>query len=311
MGFVQQPVDTISPFCHFLTVYIERIFHMSEIKLPDIQLNDRVVIVTGADRGLGRAMSIGLAKAGATVVLASPVLERLEVVACEIEELEPGRALVHFVDITDFKSCRALVQATLEQAGRLDVLVNNARRLHRGPGIPSRGNSQPLFETNPDVYRETITVNVIGTFFMTRAVVEHFLTQGKGKIVNLSTSVRHFYNKNDSPYGVTKAGIEASTQIWARDLEDSGVTVNSLLPGGAADSDPDRPPKPGQVLLPVDIMNPLIIWLASELSDGVTGCRFVGKKWDSSFPLDQAAHAAREEPVFQDQPLGTFPLKKG
>lgn len=284
---------------------------MNEIKLPDIRLNDRVVIVTGADRGLGRAMSLGLARAGATVVLASPVLKGLEVVATEIEALGSGQALVNFVDITDFESCRSLVRATLEQTGRLDVLVNNARRLHRGPGIPSRGNSLPLFETNPEIYKETVSVNVVGTFFMSRAAVEHFLKQGKGKIVNLSTSVRHFYGKNDSPYGVTKAGVEASTQIWARDLEDSGIAVNSLLPGGAAASDPDRPKKPGQVLLSVDIMNPLIIWLASERSDGVTGCRFVGTKWNSSLPPDEAANAAREEPVFTDQPLGTFSLKKG
>ncbi len=283
---------------------------MDEIKLPDIRLDDRVVIVTGSDRGLGRAMSLGLAQAGATVVLASPVMEGLKAVAAEIEALNSGRALVHFVDITDLTSCRTLIHETLDQAGHLDVLVNNARRLHRGPGIPSKGNSLPMFETNPEIYKETVFVNIIGTFFMSRAAVEHFLEQGKGKIINLSTSIRHFYSKKDSPYGVTKAGIEASTQIWARDLDGTGVTVNSLLPGGATDSDPDRPKKPGQMLLPVEIMNPLIIWLASERSDGVTGCRFVGTKWDSSLPSDEAANVAREEPVFINQPLGVFALKK-
>ncbi|MFC1815335.1 SDR family NAD(P)-dependent oxidoreductase [Thermodesulfobacteriota bacterium] len=282
---------------------------MSEIKLPDIRLDGRVVIMTGADRGLGRAMSLGLARAGATVVLASPEEERLKAVAAEIEALGSGRALVNFVDITDFESCRALVQATIEQAGRIDVLVNNARRLHRGPGLPLPGNSLPLFETDPEIYKETVAVNVIGTFFMSRAAVEHFLKQGKGKIVNLSTSVRHFFSRHDSPYGVTKAGIEASTQIWARDLEGTGVTVNTLMPGAATDSDPERPAMPGRTLLPADIMNPLIIWLASDRSDGVTACRFVGKKWDSSLPPDEAAQTAREEPVFQDQPLGTFTLQ--
>lgn len=279
---------------------------MQEMEISGIRLDGRVVIVTGADRGLGRAMSLGLAQAGATVVLASPEPERLEAVAAAIAALSAGAALVQPVDITDLGSCRQLVLKTLERSGRLDVLVNNARRLHRGPGIPPRGNSLPVFETDPEIYRQTVNVNVVGTFFMTRAALEHFRTQGRGKIVNLTTSLRHFYSRDDSPYGVTKAALEASTQIWARDLAESGITVNSLLPGGAADSDPDRPEVPGQKLLPVEIMCAPIIWLASAHSDGVTGCRFVARNWDPSLPPTAAAAAAREEPVFYGQPEGIF-----
>jgi len=281
---------------------------MSKMPLPDVKLDDRVVIMTGADRGLGRVMALGLAEAGATVVLASPALQGLKAVAAEIEASGKGKAITCFVDITDLNSCRTLVQETITKAGRLDVLVNNARRMHVGPGLPPRGNSLPIDETDPEIYRETVTVNVIGTFFMTRAAVEHFLGQGEGKIINITTSARHFYRKHESPYGVTKAGLEASTQIWARDLESKNISMNSLLPGGSTDTDPNRQGKPGEVLLAGDVMNPLLIWLASTQSDGVTGCRFVGNKWDSSLPPAQAAQVAREEPVFRDQPLGTFDL---
>lgn len=282
---------------------------MSEIRLPDIRLDDCVVIMTGADRGLGRAMSLALARAGATVMLASPALEGLNSVAAEIEALGSGRALVNHVDITDLDSCRALVKETVDRAGRLDVLVNNARRVTRGPGLPPQGNKLPLNETDPEIYKETVMVNVIGTFLMSRAAVEHFMRQGKGRIVNITTSRSHAYRRLASPYGVTKAAIEASTQIWARDLEGTGVTVNSLLPGGSADTEPGKAKGAGKALLPADIMNPLIIWLASDNSDGVTGCRFVGKKWDASLSPDAAAQAAREEPVFEGQPPGTFVLK--
>jgi len=76
---------------------------------------------------------------------------------------------------------------------------------------------------------------------------------------------------------------------YLADLAGTGVTVNSLLPGGACDTDPDRVKRPGQTLLPVDIMNPVVVWLASDLSDGKTGGRYVGKLWDGSLPPDQAA----------------------
>ena len=75
----------------------------------------------------------------------------------------------------------------------------------------------------------------------------------------------------------------------------------TLLPGGASDTDPNRPKKEGQVLLPVDIMDPLAVWLASDQSDGANGCRFVGKLWNPDLPPSEAANGAREEPIFADQ----------
>ena len=105
--------------------------------------------------------------------------------------------------------------------------------------------------------------------------------------------------RHNSPYGVTKAAIESATLIWAADLAGTGVTVNSLLPGGACDTDPNRPPIPGVVLLPVDIMNSAVVWLASRLSDGKTGGRYVGRLWDGSLPPSVAALRAMEPPVLR------------
>ncbi|MEE8333016.1 MAG: SDR family oxidoreductase [Alphaproteobacteria bacterium] len=280
---------------------------MPTFPLPDIDLAGRVVIMTGGDRGLGRSMALAQARRGASLVIASTDDAGCARTADEINAIDgAGRAIAAPTDITDLAACRALVANTVATLGRLDVLFNNARRLMRGPGLPPSGNSLPLWETDPEIWSQTIIVNVIGTFFMARAAVEQFRETGSGKIVNVSTSRRNFSGAHNSPYGVSKAAVESEALIWARDLEGSGITVNTLLPGGSSDTDPNRPKKEGQVLLPVDIMDPLAVWLAGTGSDGKTGQRFVGKLWDPDLPPGQAADGAREEPTFAEQVPGVF-----
>jgi 3-oxoacyl-[acyl-carrier protein] reductase len=269
-------------------------------------LDGTVVIVTGASRGLGRAMALGLAEAGARVALASTEPDSLDALADDIAARHGSlRALAVPTDITQAADCARLVATVLDRFGALHVLVNNARRLHRGPGLPAAGNSLRFWESDPDIWGQTVRVNVCGTYLMTRAAVPTMLAQGWGRIVNLTTSLGTMQRARNSPYGVTKAALEAATLIWAQDLAGTGVTVNSLLPGGACDSDPERPATPGRDLLPVEIMNPAVIWLASPLSDGKTGGRYVGCKWDTRLPPGEAAAAALEMPVLRpDSGLG-------
>lgn len=265
-----------------------------------IDLEGRVVLITGASRGLGRAMAQALAEAGAKLVVSAPASEseQLAQAALEIDAAtEPGTAHAVTGDILSRTDCNRLRDAAIDHFGGLHVLVNNARRLHRGPGIPPDGNSLPIFKTDPAIWRETIEVNVVGTFQLTYAVVPHLMKQKWGRVINLTTSLGTMQRRHNSPYGVTKAALEAATLIWAQDLDGTGVTVNSLIPGGASDSDPDRPPTRG--LLPVTIMNATVVWLASALSDGHTGGRYVGKLWDSSLPPEEAAKRALEKPVFR------------
>ena len=275
----------------------------------DLELKDRVVVVTGASRGLGRAMAMGLAQAGARVVLASPESKLLHDAATEIEAAcGRGRAIAVSADITKKTDCEAVLASALDKFGGLHVLVNNARRPHRGPGLPPEGNSMPFWESNPDIWQETVQVNVNGTFLISHVIAPHLIKQGWGRIINLTTSLDTMQRGHNSPYGVTKAALEAATMIWAQDLDGTGVTVNSLIPGGSCDSDPDRPPpKGGRKLLPVDIMNPVVVWLASDLSDGKTGGRYVGKLWDGSLPPDQAAERAREAPVLRPPEVKRVP----
>ena len=267
----------------------------------DLDLKDRVIVVTGGSRGLGRAMALGLAQAGGRLVLASPDGKMLQEAAAEIDaKCGKGRALAVAADITRKADCERVLRAALDRFGGLHVLVNNARRAHRGPGLPAGGNTLPFWESNPEIWQETVQVNVNGTFLISHVMAPHMIKQGWGRIINLTTSLDTMQRGHNSPYGVTKAALEAATMIWAQDLDGTGVTVNSLIPGGSCDSDPDRPPpQGGRKLLPVDIMNPLVVWLASDLSDGKTGGRYVGKLWDPALPPNEAAARALEAPVLR------------
>src|SRR5918999_3454890 len=138
---------------------------------------------------------------------------------------------------------------------------------------------------------------------MARTAASHMLKGAFGRFVNITTSLATMQRRNNSPYGVTKAAIEAETLIWAQELAGSGVTVNSLIPGGAADTgfvhaaSRKELAAMGRILLPPSVMVPPILWLASRLSDGITGARFVGKLWDDALPPHEAAEKAREPSV--------------
>ena len=281
----------------------------SGVALPEVDLDGRVILMTGGDRGLGRSMAEAMARRGGRLSIASVDEAGCRAFADDLNaEHGAGTACAINLDVTDLAQCRNAVQETVSQLGRLDVLFNNARRLMRGPGLPPTGNSLPLWETDPEIYAETINVNVIGVFNMARAAVEHFRAHGGGKIVNISTSLHNFAYPKNSPYGVTKTALESQTLIWAGDCESENIMVNSMCPGGSVDSDLTRPNRDTKPLQPVDIMDPLAVWLCSSRSDGVTGCRFNAKYWDPALPPDEAANKSREEPVFSDQPEGRFPI---
>ena len=268
--------------------------------MSSIDLDGTVVAMTGASVGLGRAMSLALASAGARVVLAAPETDLLEAVAAEINaQAGPGRALAIRTDITVRGDCERMLAESVRRFGGLQVLVNNARRPVRGPGLPPAGNFLPFWESNPDIWQESVHVNLNGTFQTSHVIAPHLIRNGWGRIINISTSLGGLAQRHNSPYGVTKAAIESASLIWAADLAGTGVTVNSLLPGGACDTDPNRPPIPGVKLLPVDIMNPAIVWLASKHSNGKTGGRYIGRLWNESLPPDEAAAGAMTPPALR------------
>jgi 3-oxoacyl-[acyl-carrier protein] reductase len=265
-----------------------------------IDLAGRTAIVTGASRGLGKAMALALARAGARVAIASPQRDQLDQAAMEIAAAaQPGGVIAVQADITRRADCEAIVEQCRSAFGGFDILVNNARRLQRGPGIAADAFRLPFWKSDPRLWAEAVEVNVNGTFLMSHVAAPHLIARGWGRIVNISTSLDTMQRRHNSPYGVTKAAMDGETLIWAQDLAGSGVTVNTLIPGGRVDTDgdPRAPGYPPAGVLAVTAMDGMIVWLASSRSDGVTGQRFVGKFWDDGLPMDEAVARCREAPV--------------
>ena len=268
--------------------------------MTDGPLADRVAIVTGGGRGLGRIMTLALVKAGARVVAAMHIADDLEKIEAEARAAAgDGGGAVHamLADVRHAPDCDDVVNAAVREFGALHVLVNNA-----GMGmllISDDFQNQPprFWQADTEPVRAILETNLLGPFHMARPAVRHMLAGGWGRIVNVTTSINTMQRGGVYPYGPAKAGLEASSRSWAEDLAESGVTVNVLIPGGAVNTDmlPDSNRKTmqagaGRALLEPEIMAPPILWLASQASDGVTGMRFIAAQWDASIdPGDAAA----------------------
>ncbi|MBK19723.1 MAG: short-chain dehydrogenase [Rhodospirillaceae bacterium] len=266
-------------------------------------LAGKIAIITGGGRGLGRAMALGYANAGAAGILVTAAQNRdqIEATAHEINGIAgSGVALPLQADVTDRAACHDVVDIAIEKFGRVDVLINNAGL---GQGMLADDRVK-FYEGNPDGWEAIVDTNINGPFNMAYAVVKTMLRQKEGKILNVTKSRSSMYRPNESPYGPTKAALEAMTLCWAQDLLDSGVTVNSIAPGGAVETEfvlpavraaANQSKKP---YLPAEVMVPPAVWLASDESREITGCRFIGSKWDPDLPAHEAAEACREAAVF-------------
>lgn len=264
----------------------------------DGSLHDRVVLVTGGSRGLGREMALALVAQGARVAITGsrPSAALDETLALAAAAGGRGRLLPVVADATDAAACERAVQAVLSHWGSLQVLVNNAGLGMRVVSETFNTVPVPFWQIAPDAWRSIIDTNINGAFLMARACVPHMVAQGFGKLINVSTSDPTMVRRGYAPYGPSKAALEAASRVWAQDLQGTGVDVNVYLPGGATDTDllPPSANKRGADgnLLPADIMRRGIGWLCSDASNGHTGQRYIARLWDPALPQAQAAAGA-------------------
>jgi 3-oxoacyl-[acyl-carrier protein] reductase len=183
-------------------------------------LGNQVAVVTGAGRGIGRAIALKFAAAGADVVCVSRTVENSEKVAAEIRE--GGRkAWAYAVDVADAKEVEAAGERILAEASRVDVLVNNA-------GVTRDGLLMRMSEEDWDTVLDT---NLKGAFSFTKVFSRAFIKQRSGRIINISSVIGLIGNAGQCNYAASKAALIGFTKAAAREVASRGITVNAIAPG--------------------------------------------------------------------------------
>jgi NAD(P)-dependent dehydrogenase (short-subunit alcohol dehydrogenase family) len=249
-------------------------------------LEGRVSIVTGAGRGIGRAVALALAVAGSRVVLGARSLPQLDEVATAIAE-RGGQALAVALDVTDPDSIGQFVDRAVTSFQRLDVLINNAGSNNGGDD----GAIGPLWEINPEAWWYDIEVNLRGTFLCTRAALPHMISTGGGHIINVVSTAAAMAWPYNTAYACSKAAVIRLTDSVAEEVREKGVYLFALSPGsvdtelraGAVESAAGHrwltKVNPNPRWVPAEAPAAAVVLLASGEADGLSG-RFLSVDWD-------------------------------
>ena len=236
------------------------------------RLDGKVAIVTGASRGLGRAMALALAEAGADVALAARSVPDLDDSAHQVER-RGRRALAIPTDVADYAQVEALVERAVDGLGRLDILVNNSGIAH----------VSPVAEMPPEEFRRTVEVNLIGVFNGCRAAAARLIAQQSGKVVNLASVLGAVGLPGYAAYSASKGGVIALTRALGVEWARHNVQVNAIAPGwfvtdmNAEAFDDARVRErllrdvPARRTGRLEEIGPLLVYLASPASDYMTG----------------------------------------
>ncbi len=189
--------------------------------LTEKKLKDKVAIVTGASRGIGREIALLFAREGAKVVITARNKELLDSLAEEISQLSGQDCMSFVLDVKDAQKVDEMVDKTLDKYHRVDMLVNNA-------GVTRDG---LLLRMSDGDWDEVLDTNLKGTFFCMRAVAKVMMRQRAGKIVNMASVIGLIGNAGQANYAASKAGIIALTKSAAKELGSRNVLINAIAPG--------------------------------------------------------------------------------
>ncbi|MBT4866846.1 MAG: SDR family oxidoreductase [Planctomycetaceae bacterium] len=235
-------------------------------------LAGKVALITGGGRGIGRAIALAFAREGADVCVTARSEGEIAAVAAEIQELG-RRGIAVTADIADRVQVEAMVEATATQLGRIDIVVNNA-----GGGLERT----QVGDDDPDVWANVIEINLLGTYYCSRAVLPHLRNAGGGTIINIGSGMGHQARAKNSSYNAAKAAVWMFTRCLALEVWEENITVNELIPGPVYTEltseifEADRPHpaiNSEWVKQPEDVV-PLALFLAAQEQNGPTGQSF-------------------------------------
>jgi NAD(P)-dependent dehydrogenase (short-subunit alcohol dehydrogenase family) len=236
-----------------------------------MRLQGKVAVVTGGAQGLGRAITLGMAREGAMVVVADLQAGKAESVAEEARALG-AEALALEVNVASEPSVKRLADETFKRFGRVDILVNDA-------GVYLKS---PVVSKTEEEWDRTLDINLGGNFLCARAFVPAMRRQRSGRIISIASSIAHTGAKEFADYAASKAAIIGFVKALARELGPDGITVNAICPGSANTDMPRRHRSEeevmarlqatplGRVLEPEDIAGP-VLFLASDAASYITG----------------------------------------
>ena len=275
-------------------------------------MEQRVAIVTGGLRGLGRAMAFGLAREGHKVVAVGHIdADLAQIEAATAGANFAGQILALVADLRRPADCDRVVAIVRERFGGADILINNAGLTFTtiDPARYRRAAPQKFWQVSDDIVRAVIETNYIAADQMARRVAPGMVERGWGRIVNVTTKLDTMNRPHTSPYGASKAALEMATEVWAKEVEGTGLTINIVNPGAGANTPGmaeemrtmSREGRAPRLVEPEDMVPPLLYVISRE-ADNVNGDRFDANLWDAALPAAEAARRAGRPAGFEMHP---------
>jgi 3-oxoacyl-[acyl-carrier protein] reductase len=281
----------------------------------DLAMTGKKAIVTGASAGIGKAITWAFAREGVDVAICARRKEPLDNVAADIQKFGV-QGLAVTADMSKAADVERFMKAVVDRFGRVDILVNNAGLTftYIDPPRFRRPTPQRFWEVSDEIVENVIRTNYLAGDRLSRRVAPAMVAQGWGRIVNVTTKLDTMNRLGTHPYGASKAALEMATEVWAKEVEGTGLTINIVNPGAGANTpgmademrQMSRDGRAPRLVEPEEMVPPLL-YVVSREADLVNGMRFDANAWDLTLAPAEAARKAGRPAGFVLHPQARGP----